>query len=280
MEQRKLTPRTTHTGNIVTDSPTCSFHEQGFPAVYALDALDGAERHDFEAHLLACPVCSAEVAALGVTAAQLSLAVDETAATPSPALRQRILDAVAADSASSAGVPASTAQSAMPADSPSGPPPARPVEFAARRGLPAFYAVAAVVLLGLGLALLAWNLTLQRELRAVAAERDQARTALAVYTIGVPNGQAPSAEVLYLHHRRQAILVARNLPPLQPGQVYQVWLIPPDGQPRGVGIFRDPTGETAFSGDLSQYQTIAITIEPGYGSPAPTSPPILADALQ
>jgi anti-sigma-K factor RskA len=113
----------------------------------------------------------------------------------------------------------------------------------------------------------------------VTAERDAARAQLAVYTIEAANGQG-SARVLYLADHQQAILNARDLPPLGPGQVYQVWLIPEGGQPQGVGIFVDSSGEAGFSGDLSRFRRLAITIEPGYGSPAPTSAPILAGTLQ
>lgn len=265
------------------DPTTCPFNEQGFPAAHALGALDGAERREFEAHLAGCPICAPEVEALRATAAQLPLALDETAAAPPPALRARILDAVAAERADTGGNvrplvrPAS--RRAATVGHIAAAPPAAPTPLPTRRRNLAAYAVAAVLLLGLGLGLLGWNVALQREVRQVTAERDAARAELAVYRIEAANGQA-SAQILYLPHRQQAILDARNLPPLGPGQVYQVWLIPEGGQPQGVGIFRDPSGVAAFGGDLSRYQGLAITIEPGYGSPAPTSDPVLAGTLQ
>ena len=49
----------------------CPFAEEGYPAVYVLDALDGDDLARFRAHLPTCPICTAEVATLGVTAAQL-----------------------------------------------------------------------------------------------------------------------------------------------------------------------------------------------------------------
>lgn len=268
----------------MSDATTCPFNfaERGFPAAYALDALDGAERREFEAHLAGCPVCTWEVAALRATVAQLPLALDETRAAPSPALRARILDAVVADRAGDNVTPLAP-RGDRRAASHGGPvaaaPPAAPIPFPARRRNLAAYAVAAVLLLGLGLGLLGWNVALQREVRRVTAERDTARAELAVYTINAASGQG-SAQVLYLANHHQALLDASDLPPLGPGQVYQIWLIPAGGQPEGVGIFLDPSGEAGFSGDLSRYQLLAITVEPGYGSPAPTSAPILSGALQ
>jgi len=60
---------------------------------YALDALDAAERARFERHLASCRTCPGEVRGYAATAAVLGLAA---AVTPPPALKGRVLDAVAA----------------------------------------------------------------------------------------------------------------------------------------------------------------------------------------
>jgi anti-sigma-K factor RskA len=59
-------------------------------AAYALDALDAAERREFEGHLTHCAECQDAVAAFQETAA--SLAYDADMPAPPPALRERILD--------------------------------------------------------------------------------------------------------------------------------------------------------------------------------------------
>jgi hypothetical protein len=60
---------------------------------YALDALDPAERDRFERHLASCRTCPGEVRGYAAAAALLGLAA---AVTPPPALKGRVLDAVAA----------------------------------------------------------------------------------------------------------------------------------------------------------------------------------------
>ena len=260
----------------------CPFEQQGFAAAYALDALDGDERRAFEAHLAAtaCPVCAAEIAATRALTAQLPLALAETeAAMPSPALRARILDVIAAEEAASVPPlrPAEPEVDGSHASHPALAP--LPAPAVARWRAPQAYAAAAVLLLSIGLGLLGWNLDLQRQVREARVERDQARAALATWTLSSTTGQPASGQVLYLREHQQAILIVNNLPPLPPDQVYQVWLIQ-NGQPQGAGILSTPTGETAMPADMSRYQQIAITIEPGpNGSPAPTSQPILAGRL-
>jgi anti-sigma-K factor RskA len=70
------------------------------------------------------------------------------------------------------------------------------------------------------------------------------------------------------------VFAATNLPPLPPGRIYQVWLvagktpvsaglIAPDDTGRGVGIFRTPV-------DVAGPVSVAVTIEPEGGVPAPT----------
>ena len=58
-------------------------------APYALGALTAEERAAFEAHLADCAVCRADVQALGEVSGLLAHAA--AAATPPPALRERIL---------------------------------------------------------------------------------------------------------------------------------------------------------------------------------------------
>ncbi|HEX5503568.1 MAG TPA: anti-sigma factor [Thermomicrobiales bacterium] len=259
------------------DVTGCPFEAEGFVDAYALGALDGEELRAFDAHLAACPICRAELARDRATVAQLGLTVEPAA--PSPDLRARLLAALHEDEAEGGD-----GRAVAPHVAPTSPPrePARPATWPAARA----YAVAAVLLLALGLGLLGWNLLLQGQVRQLRVERDQAvaardqaRAALATYTLSATAGHTGSGQLLYLPQQQQAILVVSGLPPLQPGQVYQVWLIQ-GGQPRGVGILTAPSGEAAVPGNLAQYQVVAVTVEPGPdGSPKPTTPPILAGQL-
>ena len=66
------------------------------------------------------------------------------------------------------------------------------------------------------------------------------------------------------------MLDVRDLPPLKPDQVYEVWLIGANG-PKPAGVFDQPTDQHAIVADRSQYDTLAITAEPGpLGTAAPT----------
>jgi anti-sigma-K factor RskA len=86
---------------------------------------------------------------------------------------------------------------------------------------------------------------------------------------------APQAAGRALWSRQSGmVFAANNLPPLPAGKIYQVWLvaggppvsaglIAPDEPGRGVGIFRTPV-------DVTGPVTVAVTIEPEGGVPAPT----------
>jgi len=235
-----------------------------------MEALDSAELAQFRVHLPTCPICVAEVATLGVTAAQLPLLIDDTAleSQPPPELRRRVLDAVAAERAAAQAIVA----------------PAPVLQFPVARRLPQVYAVAAVVLLALSLGLLAWNLTIQGGLRQMRNERDQAQATLAElaetrYRFAATPGQSANGEIVYLADRQQAVIVVNGLPALASGQVYQLWLIQDGKPPQPSIVFLTPT--TAVQANLGQYQTAAITIEPGpIGSVAPTIAPLVTAALR
>lgn len=241
----------------------CSFADQGYPATYALDALDGQEFVPFTEHLRTCAICPGAVAEFRTTAAQLSFAAESMA--PSPELRARILGAVAAEAS------AERRQRV----------PMAPTPLPLRRRTPQIYALAAVLLLALGLGQLAWNLTLQRNLQQTRAELSQAQGELSQaqgelastrwQLAAAQSGQTITGEMVYLRDRQQAVLVVNGLPALQANQVYEVWLVNEGSAPVPQTVFL--TATTAIQANLDQYQKIAITIEPGpRGSTAPTSP--------
>ena len=262
----------------------CALAEEGYPAAYVLEALDGADLVRFRAHVPHCPVCTAEVATLGVTAAQLPLLLDPDAddapdLQPSPELRTRLLDAIAAER------PVVSRQSAEMAE---------PIPFPNVRRWPQFYAAAAVLLLAFSLGLLAWNLDMQGQVRQARNERDQSQSTLALtqrelqeaqaalaqtrFQLASTGGQGASGEIVYLAARQQAVIVVNGLPALAPDQVYQLWLIG-DGAPQPSNVFLTPT--TAVQANLTQFTVAAITIEPGpTGSATPTTNPLVTASLR
>ena len=228
-------------------------------AAYALDALPEAEARRVEEHLRSCAGHRAAAVELRQTGALLSLTAAERE--PSPELRRRIVEAVKA----SPGQSASAEREAPPA-----PVLALPRRFPSWLPRPARLAVAAAVAIGLGISALIGYQVGQVTGRPVA------------YTFQGDPSAAPGAEarLVYFKDRKEAVLAASGLPKLASGQVYEMWLIK-NGVPVDKGISASATGELGakLSGDLSQFQQFAITIEPGEQQ-LPTTKPILIGNLQ
>ncbi len=93
---------------------------------------------------------------------------------------------------------------------------------------------------------------------------------------------APSAiaHLIYFKPQRQAVFEVTGLPALSPGQVYETWLFRA-GVPIDWGVSGAPSGSliNRMNTDLSQYSTIAITIEAGEQA-KPTTQPILTGNLR
>jgi anti-sigma-K factor RskA len=81
----------------------------------------------------------------------------------------------------------------------------------------------------------------------------------------------------------QSVLSVQGLAPLPSTQVYEVWLIPAHGAPKGVAFLApNPSGDTwtaVVNGSLAGYDSIAATNEPTGGSPAPTGSQVLIGQL-
>jgi anti-sigma-K factor RskA len=243
---------------------------------YVLGALEPSERLAFESHLAACDRCVAEVRSLARVTSGLAQSVAHV--TPRAALRDRVLLAVGARDVRA---PAST--------------------VVPRSVMGNWLAYAACVALATAAGLYAMNLRTRVEslearlevaqsrlavadramvdARRVAFETQSAMAVLAAADLtrvdlqGAP--AAPQAVGRALWSRQSGmVFAANNLPPLPAGRIYQVWLVAggppvsaglvaPDEDGRGVAIFRTPV-------DVRGPVTVAVTIEPVGGVPAPT----------
>jgi anti-sigma factor RsiW len=179
---------------------------------FALGAVDAEEAATVRAHLATCAECQAEIAELWLAVDSLPDMIEPME--PPPALRDRIATAIAAEAASPLPAPsASPAPEPMPAIAPV-PPATEPIRKPASfwsRATP--WAAAAAILLLLSAGLLVWNLRL----------REQIATAPVAETIALaPTDVAPEArgEVTYLPQDDLFMLEVRDLPPLEPDQVY------------------------------------------------------------
>jgi anti-sigma-K factor RskA len=81
-------------------------------------------------------------------------------------------------------------------------------------------------------------------------------------------------------NRNIATLIVSDMPQLMEGQIFQIWLIDPNGNRTSAGIFRpelDQSFTTAHimsDGNLSDFTGIGVTVEPYGGSDQPTGPRI------
>ncbi len=263
-------------------------------ALYALDALDGRERTEFERHLRTCAACAAEVQSLRPVVDALAQAVPQH--DPSPALRDRVM--------AGAGAPASTSHIAngVPSDRRAA---AAGTATSAMWWLAAAAMVSVVVGLGIHAASLRARVSgleadLQNAIDRLAESQrlvDMAQVRLAstqthidvlmapdttrIDLAGLPAAPDASGRA-YWSRSRGVVFSAANLPPLRPNRTYQLWfltgaggapvsagLVQPDGSGRVIASFETPAALTASNG-------FAVSEEPAGGVPQPTGELYLA----
>jgi hypothetical protein len=91
---------------------------------------------------------------------------------------------------------------------------------------------------------------------------------------GLPPAPTASARAFWSRSRGM-VFTASNLPPLMPGRVYQLWVIPDQGDPISVGLLEpDPSGTLTkvfqTPADLPPPMAVAVSEEPAGGVPLPT----------
>jgi anti-sigma-K factor RskA len=246
-------------------------------AAYALGETEAAA--PLLEHLAACPACQRSLRAYVQVARMLPYDAPDVA--PPPDLRARILTAVEGSAA------ASPATAPTPLSAPESHDKVRADDQPRRwRWLPSFrptfgLAVAAFV------ALLIWNVTLQRQLDTQAAQitagRANWQTMIVLLNDSSVRWYAVAGDRANGHfwaapQGQVACLVVQGLPTLRDDQVYQVWLVH-SGEHSSGGVFeaRDGNGWVLIRSNepLSNYEFVGVTIEPRGGSAAPTSAPVL-----
>ncbi|MEV0692071.1 anti-sigma factor [Streptomyces sp. NPDC050388] len=255
-------------------------------APYALDALEPAERVRFEKHLSSCRRCAAEARVLAEDAVRLA----RSAAVPAPpALRDRVLAAVRTTPQDPApeAVPGSREQTRAHAPrlplhvwGAESPPPARE-----RRGMPLFVpfatatAAAALVVASL------FAVQADRTQDELNAERDRAREI--AHVLAAPDARASSGRgagggtigVIASASAGSAVVTLGGYGNPPNGRVRQLWLMRPGAEPRSLGLFEADTPLVASDLDASA-TSLAVTVEPGGGSPQPTSQPVVQLTLK
>lgn len=248
-------------------------------AAYALGEADADI--DLLEHLSLCEGCQEDLRAYVQVARMLPYDAPEAA--PPPALRERILAAVAEQAAAPA--PAAPARPAPAAPLVREQPAPRRSLFGRRPALAFGFGALALV------ALVVWNISLQSRAAAQAADLDEEHRSwqTMIVLLNDPtlhwyavSGAQATGRFWAAPQRNDACLVAQGLPKLDSAHVYQVWLL--HGQERADGgTFQ------AFNGNgwvlvhsdkpMSSYDAVGVTIEPQGGSADPTGAPVLRGAL-
>lgn len=225
--------------------------------LYALGVLEGAEKDEIDAHLArGCETCTRRLSdAHAVNALVMATSVPELP--PHSRLKRRLVASLGLTSA----------------------------------GWTWAAALAASCMLVVALWLADQERSRAHELARVRAEMletaaDRDRLLQAMSFLNQPEtrqvGFAKSARGnVFLNPARGIVLIGSNLPKMETGKSLEMWLIPKNGSPRPAGVFApnpDGTALHILPGplDLSSLNSVAVTIEPESGSPAPTSPPIIA----
>ena len=214
---------------------------------YALHAVPEPELADIERRVAAAPpelarAFADEVRAVRETMAMVSAA---TAAEPPQQLRDRLLATVSSDNV-------------------------RELRPRAARWRTTVLAAAAALVIGLG----ALGVGLAMRPAATPSTAEQVFAAPDVRTVSgdIPSGG--TATVVFSREKDAGVLVMNNVPPPQPGTVYQMWLID-DAGPHSAGTMDAEAvapSTTAVLPDLGDSRTLAFTVEPGGGSEQPTTP--------
>lgn len=221
---------------------------------YVMGALDADEAAVLEAHLETCVSCRTELAGYRTLSQSLLMAVPPKR--PSAALRKNL-------------------QSRLPGAQKT----SRP-----RIGWPFGQLATGMAIL----ALLALNLISFVQLQQIRGQQaallnqvQDAQVALGmlsssdVQTLPI-NAGSISGTLLLNKNQNQAVLVLEDLPMLATNQVYQMWLVKPDGGRVSAGLFLPERGQSYITRVISSQQIlsnftgIGVTVEPAGGSDQPT----------
>jgi anti-sigma-K factor RskA len=231
--------------------------------LYTLDVLEDRERDEIAAHLdRGCETCRKGVReALVMNAAMLNTSPD---AVPPARLKRRVMAAVGAGS-----------------------------ERRSPWGWVAAFAAAAMLLFAVRTTLekRQGDLELADARKAIEqshAERERMLQALTF--LNQPETQQvgfgkdkPARGNIFVNPSRGILLIASNLPPLTPGHIFEMWVIPKGGAPRPAGLFQSAASGTAFhmltAAWVNSGDAIAVTVEPESGSQAPTTTPLFVQAI-
>jgi hypothetical protein len=210
---------------------------------YALDDVTPAQRQAAAAHLASCATCRSLLQNLGGAVELLPFAVAPVE--PRAEVWERIVAAL--------------------------PPEQLKPRTNRRWWTPRLLAVAAIVLFSLVSGMTAWNIALTRQVASLQQQLAQVPlSGVSTYPVtGINPAQNIRGEVLSLPQQQLTVLILHGLPQPQGPQVYQGWLLRLTGTQitatTGIGLLNlvDETASLSFSGEVSGYNAVAVSLEPG-----------------
>jgi anti-sigma-K factor RskA len=230
------------------DDPMSCEEATDLLALDAVGALEASDRDLVERHLVSCAACKHAAAEYADLASLLPAALEVV---PPPArLRRRLMAQVYAESTASARLSWWR----------------RLVEtIPASRTFTAVGAVAVVAAIVLGI--------------YAVAGRNTSPAPVAYAVSGTTATGTLAADTA----RDVAVLTVNGLAPLPSSEAYEVWLIPPQGSPKGVAFLSPGLGGGPWTavvrGSLAGYKSIAATVEPADGSSTPSNTEVLSGQL-
>ncbi|MHA7306353.1 anti-sigma factor [Arthrobacter sp. TMN-49] len=261
---------------------------------YALNALESSERNEFERYALTDAETLAEVRSLSETAALL--AYGTASETPPPALKADVMAAIR----NTRQLPAS---SVMRDISSAKRHPSQRATSQINKGkrnpwLPTLSAAAALAIfagVGVGGWVAGQNATqqdmeeqlvaMQEQQKAVAAQQEAMLSIVGspdakIATTALSDGG--SVTVASSGKANRAAVMVNGLPELPADKTYELWFISAAGAvPAGLMDSADPAvpGMQVLNGPVGGATHVGITVEPAGGSPAPTTTPLVVQAI-
>lgn len=227
---------------------TCEELRPDYPS-YALGILDDPERSEISEHLgRQCEMCTAGVASALATVSALSGAVKITE--PPKSLRRRVVASVEREPKTS------------------------------RIGVFLPWVITAA----LSLALLAIGISGRRQI----GDTEKLRQALSILNdpaakdVSFGESQKPSKGRVFVSPSQGVVFIGANLPRIDSGKTFELWLLPASGKPVPAGLFQSQSDATAVfvrPGAVTNTAAIAVTVEPEGGSEQPTTTPFIVAKL-
>ena len=249
--------------------------EELIPA-YVLGSLEPEEIIHVLEHLEGCPDCREICDKYREVIDTLPTALNPES--PPPALKESLLSVLESGDREKTRIPGPKKVQAWPS-----------------RLRIAFAALGIVLIVGLATSnLLLWNqLNGQREEQSLLTAKLDKQWDMLIFMVspkvktvdlvGTQAANLAQGKFFFDPYTSTAVLVASELPPPPPGQVYQLWLIS-DGVRTNGGLFRvDSAGRSYLfvqaPQNLGSYQVLGVTNEPAGGSPGPTGTKVLGGNL-